>query len=241
MRTVPPGAATKPTIGILAGMGPRSTGPFLDLVVTACQEMSGARHDIDFPKMLICSQPAPFYEDRPIDHAALEAATLDGLKSLEAAGVDFLAIACNTVHIYYPRLAAAVSVPLLNIVELAVHGVPAAAGTVALVAARPTAESGLFQDALHAAGHRVVDLNWQDQVDGLLSAVRESTDPEVFRRLWEPLLQKVRAAEVGAVLVACLDLSGVVRFAGTELPIVDAADCLARAIVRRWMGVDAEG
>jgi aspartate/glutamate racemase len=33
-----------PTIGILAGMGPRSTGPFLDLVVTACQKMYGARH-----------------------------------------------------------------------------------------------------------------------------------------------------------------------------------------------------
>jgi len=240
MRTVPPGAAPKPTIGILAGMGPRSTGPFLDLVVTACQEMYGAWHDIDFPKMLICSQPAPFYEDRPIDHAALEAATLEGLKHLESAGVDFLAIACNTVHIYYPRLAAAVSVPLLNIVELAVDAVPAA-GTVALVAARPTAESGLFQDALHAAGHRVVDQDWQDQVDGLLSAVRESTDPEVFRRLWAPVLEKARAAEAGAVLVACLDLSGVVRFAETELPLVDAADCLARAIVQRWMGIDDEG
>ena len=49
------------------------------------------------------------------------------------------------------------------------------------------------------------------------------------------LLAKARAAEAGAVLVACLDLSGVVRFAETELPIVDAADCLAREIVRRWM------
>jgi aspartate racemase len=225
-----------PTIGILAGMGPRSTGPFLDLVVTACQEMYGARHDVDFPRMLICSQPAPIYEDRPVDHAALEAATLDGLEYLEAAGVDFLAIACNTVHIYYPRLAAAVSVPLLNIVELAVQAVPAAAGAaggVALVAARPTAESGLFQEALCAAGHRVVDPGWQEQVDGLLSAVRETTDPEVFRRRWAALLEKGSAA--GAVLVACLDLSAVVRFAAAELPIVDAADCLARGVVRRWL------
>ncbi len=228
---------SSPTIGILAGMGPRSTGPFLDLVVTACQEMYGARHDIDFPRLLICSQPAPFYEDRPIDHAALEAATLDGLKRLESAGVDFLAIACNTVHLYYPRLAAAVSVPLLNIVELAVQAVPAAAGSVALVAARPTAESGLFQDALRAAGHRVVDLDWQDQVDGLLAAVRESTDPELLRRRWAPILEKARAAEIGAVLVACLDLSAIVRHAGTDLSIVDAADALARAVVQRWLAL----
>jgi aspartate racemase len=226
-----------PTIGILAGMGPRSTGPFLDLVVTACQEMYGARHDIDFPKMLICSQPAPFYEDRPIDHAALEAATLDGLKHLESAGVDFLAIACNTVHIYYPRLAAAVSVPLLNIVELAVRAVPGSASGVALVAARPTSESGLFQEALRAAGHRVVELDWQSDVDGMLSAVRESTDPDVFRSLWAPIFEKARRAGVGAVLVACLDLSGVVRHADTDLTVVDAADCLARAVVRQWLSV----
>ena len=224
-----------PTIGILAGMGPRSTGPFLDLVVTACQEMYGARHDIDFPKMLICSQPAPFYEDRPIDHAALEAATLDGLKTLESAGVDFLAIACNTVHIYHPRLAASVSVPLLNIVELAVQAVPAGAGMIALIAARPTAESSLFQDALRAAGHRVIDPGWQSDIDAMLTAVRETTDPAIFRRLWASLLAKARAGGAGAVLVACLDLSGVMRFAETELPIVDAADCLARGIVQRWM------
>jgi aspartate racemase len=223
------------TIGILAGMGPRSTGPFLDLVVTACQELYGARHDIDFPKMLICSQPAPFYEDRPIDHAALEAATLEGLKTLEAAGADFLAIACNTVHIYYPRLAAAVAAPLLNIVELAVQALPASAGKVALVAARPTVESGIFQDALRASGHQVSELDWQSDVDAMLGAVRESTDPDVFRRLWTSLLAQAEAADASAVLVACLDLSGVVRFAETKLPIVDAADCLAREIVRRWM------
>ncbi len=216
-------------------MGPRSTGPFLDLVVTACQELYGARHDIDFPKMLICSQPAPFYKDRPIDHAALEAATLEGLKTLESAGAGFLAIACNTVHIYYPRLASAVSVPLLNIVELAVQAVPASAGKVALVAARPTVESGIYQEALLASGHRVAEIDWQGDIDGMLGAVRESTDPDVFRRLWASLLAKAEAADVSAVLVACLDLSGVVRFAETKLPIIDAADCLAREIVRRWL------
>lgn len=230
-----------PTIGILAGMGPRSTGPFLDLVVSACQEIYGARHDVEFPKMLICSQPAPFYEDRPIDHAALEAATLDGLKHLESAGVDFLAIACNTVHIYYPRLAAAVSVPLLNIVELAVQAVPGSSRAIALVAARPTADSGLFQNALRAAGHELVDPDWQSGVDAMLSAVRETTDPEVFRQIWAPLLEKARAAGADTVLVACLDLSGVVRFAATRLAIVDAADCLARAVVQQWIALAKRG
>ncbi len=226
---------TAPTIGVLAGMGPRSTGPFLDLVVDACQEIYGARHDIDFPKMLICSQPAPFYEDRQVDHAALEAATLDGLRQLESAGVNFLAIACNTVHIYYPRLAAAVSVPLLNIVDLAVQAIPSSTKTVALVAARPTADSELFQRSLQGAGFNVATISWQSDVDEMLSELREAADPGVLRDSWTTLLGKVSACGADSVLLACLDLSGAVRFASHQVPIIDSARCLARQVVRHWL------
>lgn len=224
-----------PTIGILAGMGPRSTAPFIDLVVTQCQAQYGARHDIDFPKMLICSQPAPFYEDRPVDHAALEAAILDGLQHLERAGADFLAIACNTAHIYYSKLATSVGVKLLNIVDLAVQAIPASSRKLALVAARPTVESGIFQDALRERGHEVCDLGWQDDVDRLLAATRETTEPSAFRDLWAGLTDQAESAGVDALLVACLDLSGVLHHAKTPLPIVDAAQCLAEEIVREWL------
>ena len=49
-------------IGILAGMGPRSTAPFVDLVVSECRNQYGARHDIDFPPMMILSWPTPFFD-----------------------------------------------------------------------------------------------------------------------------------------------------------------------------------
>lgn len=51
----------QPLIGILAGMGPRSTAPFVDLVIDECQSQYGATFDIDFPRMLILSQPTPFF------------------------------------------------------------------------------------------------------------------------------------------------------------------------------------
>ncbi|TCO68302.1 hypothetical protein [Marinisporobacter balticus] len=38
-------------IGILAGMGPRSTAPFLDLVIDECQLQYGAKYDEEFPHM----------------------------------------------------------------------------------------------------------------------------------------------------------------------------------------------
>jgi aspartate racemase len=197
--------------------------------------MYGARHDIDFPRMLICSQPAPFYEDRAIDHAALESATLSGLKYLQSAGVDFIGIACNTVHIYYEQLARELQVPLLNIVELAAIQTKRRKGKVAIVAARPTVESNIYQRAITAHETEVVDLHWQDEVDGLLSAVRETTDPTVFQALWKPITSKATSAGLSSIVLACLDLSGVVKYWEPETPVIDAADCLAKELVHKWL------
>lgn len=223
-----------PTIGILAGMGPRSTGPFIDLVVTECQVQYDACHDIDFPKMLICSQPAPFYEDRPVDHPALEFAIKDGLLHLEKAGCDFLAIACNTAHIYYENLAAAVGVKLLNIVELAVQALPPSAKKVAIIAAAPTVEANIFQTAIRRCGYTLCAPDWQTDIDEMLTATRMATTPETFTSHWARLTERAEEAEVDTLLVACLDLSAVVRHAVTSIAIVDAAQCLAREIVAEW-------
>lgn len=216
-------------------MGPRSTAPFIDLVVTECQTQYGARDDIDFPKMMICSQPAPFYEDRPIDHRALEAAIRDGLQHLERSGADFLAIACNTAHVYYPQLAASVRVPLLNMVELTVAAIPGSARRLAVIAARPTAESRIYEDAIEQRGFHVVDLDWQSDVDHLLGASRTSADRGLFARLWAGLTHRAEAANADTIVVACLDLSGILSSADTTLHMLDASQCLAREIVAEWL------
>jgi aspartate racemase len=226
----------QPLIGILAGMGPRSTAPFIDLVVTECQQQYGARDDIDFPKMMICSQPAPFYEDRPTDHMALEGAIREGLQHLERTGADFLAIACNTAHIYYPQLAQCVNVPLLlNMVDLSVASIPASARKIALIAARPTAESGIYQTALFERGFALAGVDWQSQIDHLLGVTRTTTDPLVFAKLWHELIVQAQAADADTILVACLDLSAIIVHASTDLQIVDAAQCLAHEIVKQWL------
>lgn len=225
----------QPLIGILAGMGPRSTGPFLDIVVMECQRQYGARDDIDFPRMMICSQPAPFFEDRPPDHAALEAAIRDGLQHLERTGADFLAIACNTAHIYYPQLVRSVGVPLLNMVEITVAALPGSARQVALLAARPTVEAGIYQASLQRRGIGLATLDWQGQVDHLLGATRTTRDSAHFTRIWHELLGQARNSGADTVLVACLDVSAILIHARTDLRLVDASQCLAQEIVREWL------
>ena len=101
-------------IGILAGMGPKSTGPFVDQVISAFQRLTGAKDDIDFPPMLIYSLPTPFYVDQPVDHTLMQKTISTGLKKLEEWGASFIAMPCNTAHLYFSELQQGVRIPLLN-------------------------------------------------------------------------------------------------------------------------------
>lgn len=225
----------KPTIGILAGMGPHSTAPFIDLVIHECQRRYGAKNDIDFPRMMIYSLPTPFYVDRPIDHSAMEAELRSGLQGLERFGVDFTAIACNMAHIYYPQLAKSIRSPLLNMVELALDAIPRTARKIALVASRPTVESEIYQIGIRKRGFEVADPDWQSLVDKLIESTRTTNDSSLFRKTWDALFELAQQADADKVIVACLDLSAIGKHIVSNVPILDASRCLAQEIVRQWL------
>ena len=135
-------------IGILAGMGPKSTGPFVDTVVAECQTIYGAKHDMDFPHMMIYSCPTPFYMDRPIDHAAMKKAIIEGAQKLESTGVDFIAMPCNTAHLYFEELQHSITIPILNIVDETLKAIPENTKRVALLATEATVQAGIYQDGI---------------------------------------------------------------------------------------------
>lgn len=228
-----------PTIGILAATGPRSITPFIDLIVSECQSQYGARHDTDFPKMLICAQPMPGHEDRPVERDAVEEALRNGLRQLERAGADFLAIACDTAHTSDPRLAESVGVRVLNPVDLMLEAIPLSAQKLALAAARPAIESEVFQHALWRSGHKLVDLDWQQEIDTLIAAARTSPgtslDSCACAQRWAALTARAEEAGIDTLLVSCFDLHGSIRHGDTALHIVDVAHCLARGIVAEWL------
>ena len=94
-------------------MGPRSTAPFVDMVIDECDRQYAPRAMGEFPHMIVYSLPAPFRLEA-MDHEAVQGAIIAGLQRLESFGVDFIAMPCNTAHLYFPRLRDSVSVPLLS-------------------------------------------------------------------------------------------------------------------------------
>ncbi|MGH0484681.1 aspartate/glutamate racemase family protein [Bacillus mycoides] len=213
-------------IGILAGMGPKSTGPFVDTVVAECQTIYGAKHDMDFPHMMIYSCPTPFYMDRPIDHAAMKKAIIEGAQKLESTGVDFIAMPCNTAHLYFEELQRSITIPILNIVDETLKAIPENTKRVALLATEATVQANIYQDGITKRDIEYIhNEQWQEMINQIITCIKGG-EIEEARKLWSLLVLQLKD-EVDTAIIACTDLNVVV-----SEDFVDSAQCLAKAVVR---------
>ncbi|MDA1838466.1 MULTISPECIES: aspartate/glutamate racemase family protein [unclassified Bacillus cereus group] len=216
-------------IGILAGMGQKSTGPFVDTVVAECQTIYGAKHDMDFPHMMIYSCPTPFYMDRPIDHEAMKKAIIEGAQKLESTGASFIAMPCNTAHLYFEELQQSLSIPILNIVDETLKAIPETAKRVALLATEATVRAEIYQDGI---AKRNIDYiyyeQWQESINQIITYIKSGEVKEAHR-LWDALVLQLKD-EVDTAIIACTDLNVV-----ANEDFVDSAQCLAKAVVKMYV------
>ncbi|MDR3563224.1 MAG: amino acid racemase [Negativicutes bacterium] len=218
-------------IGILAGMGPKATAPFVDKVVQLCQQLYGAKNDLDFPPMMIYSCPTPFYLDRPLDHAAMEVAIVGGTRRLAATGTEFIAIPCNTAHVYYDAIRQSVDIPVLNMVEETLIRLESSCKRVALLATPSTVEAGIYQQGLADRGYDyIADETWQETVNTIIAAIKSPDGLARAQDSWEGLLRQL-AQQVDAVILGCTDLNVVANRSPASVTVVDAGHCLAQAVV----------
>ncbi|NTU26192.1 amino acid racemase [Bacillus tequilensis] len=222
-------------IGILAGMGPKSTSPFVDKVIDYCQKLYGAENDIDYPHMMIYSCPTPFYADRPIDHDEMKRAIIDGAVKLEKTGVDFIALPCNTAHVYYEEIQRELSVPLLHIIEETIKEMPHTAKKVAVLGTISTMQSGIYQKGLKANGQKFVHKDhWQQAVNQLITAIKKPNHMQDPQALWQTLYEEI-SQHADSIISACTDLNAVLDNIQSEIPIIDSSDCLAKSTVSTYL------
>ena len=229
----------KKLIGILAGMGPRSTAPFVDLVIDECQSQYGAKYDEEFPAMMIYSLPTPFYINSPINHELMKNTIIEGLKKLEATGVSFIAMPCNSAHIYFDDLCACIKIPLLNIVAETISQLPINPQKVTLFSTSSTFESEIYQKGISKSGHQFIFKDqWQIKVNKLIEKIKLNQDDFENIQLWNELVSEVEKEKIECILIACTDLNVVLGKANTKINIIDSSRCLARLMVIKYMGLE---
>lgn len=226
-------------IGILAGMGPRSTAPFLDLVISECQLQYGAKNDEDFPHMMIYSLPTPFYVDRPIDHDIMKRTIIEGLKKLEDIGAGFIAMPCNSAHIYFEELKKAINIPLLNIVEETTKHLPRVPQKVTLFSTQSTFDASIYQIGISNAGHEFYfKAEWQSKLNSLIQKIKINKNDKENLVIWNELMEEANKEAIESIIIACTDLNVVIDKYISNINIIDSSKCLASAVIREYLNLN---
>ncbi|WBW98544.1 aspartate/glutamate racemase family protein [Oceanirhabdus sp. W0125-5] len=228
---------TEKFIGILAGMGPRSTAPFVDLVVDECQFQYGAKYDEEFPPMMIYSLPTPFYIDRPINHELMKNSIIKGLQKLESIGVSFIAMPCNSAHVYFNELTDFINIPLLNIVTETVKQLPLVLQNVTLFSTASTFESGIYQKGIIGNGHKFTfKEEWQVKLNNLIQNIKVDKENIENIGIWNELIEDAKKESIDSIVIACTDLNVVLeKTHNTPINIIDSSKCLAESVVSKYL------
>ncbi len=226
----------KPIIGILAGMGPKSTAPFLDLVIEQCQKQYGARNDIDFPHIIIYSLPTPFYINQKINDKDLKSAICKGLQKLESTGVNFISMPCNAAHKYFDSLKSCTKIPLLNIVKSTTKKLNKTSKHVTLFATRTTVEANIYQDILEKQKVKLIlKEEWQKEINNLIQSVKNGDNQKKLLSITKQLSTYLKGEKVDTIIIACTDITKIVKTM-KGFTIIDSSEALAEETIKKYLG-----
>src|SRR5262249_54795617 len=144
-------------------------------------------------------------------------------RGLEQAGADFLIIACNTAHAFAGEIEAAVSIPLISMIDATVDAAmeekPLRVGVLAADGCR---RAQLYHRAFQARGVEPLFLADDAQADfmTLLYRIKAGDVGEETRRRMQQLSINLNARGAQAIIAAC-----------TEVPLVLDADVLAVPLI----------
>ncbi len=229
------GAGAEKVLGVLGGMGPLATADFYAKLV----RLTPARTDQDHPRVIIDSNPkipdrtAGLEGEGPDPTPSLTATA----RALERAGVDVIAIPCNSAHAYLAAIRQAVRVRVLDIME----EVAAAAASLAprpravgLLATPGTLRARLYHRALAAQGIEVVAPTADEEagVEGAIKAVKAgSLGAETRARVREAAAALIRRG-ADAIVLGCTELPLVMGPHDAPVPVLDGTEILAAAALR---------
>ncbi|WP_099363952.1 aspartate/glutamate racemase family protein [Fredinandcohnia onubensis] len=218
------------TLGIMGGMGPLATVDLMNKII----RLTPAQRDQDHIHMIVDNYPQiPDRTEAIMGKGANPLSfMIESAKRLEAAGADFIAIACNTAHYYLDDIQNSVNIPIMNMPKETVRFIDKAGfKTIALLATDGTLSSNLYQESLREGGFAVVEpdpVTQESIMEGIYSV--KSGDLNKGKKLFLHASKTVIEQGAEAIIAACTEIPLVL----TEIDgikLIDPTQILANKIV----------
>jgi aspartate racemase len=210
----------KRTIGILGGIGPESSAKFYQSLIDKLQKRNFIKANEDYPHIILNSIPAP----ELVNHTDLKT-YIEGVRTLEKAGAEFIVIVCNTVHLYFKELENSVKIPIINLKEeMRTHLENKKPQEFLILGSRRSIDSNL----LGFEGINMADDD-KDRIDQIILSYNAGKDKEVQKSTINKMIKKYKAK---TLVVACTELSSLLKDITTSK--IDTMDILLEATIREW-------
>lgn len=222
-------------VGILGGVGPMATVYFMQRVL----EMTDASRDQDHVDMLVWNhasipdRTAYIVGDSDVSPGPVMA---EDARQLERAGAKFIALPCNTAQAFQDEVASAVSIPVIDIVEVTIAAAMAAVPgltTLGILATDGTLRAETYHRAAEAAGLTPVapdDVVQKDVMSMIYDGVKAGMPVE--RDRFDAAVAHLRAKGAGAIVLGCTELSILqTDLKVDDADVVDSLDALAARTV----------
>lgn len=218
-------------VGVLGGMGPLATVDFMHKLLAA----TPATRDQDHLPLLVSSIPQ--VPDRTAAYRGEGASPLPALiasgRRLVDGGAALIVMPCNTAHLWFEPLQAALGVPMLHLVDAALAEAAEAVGgaPLGLLATEATLASGLYTA-------RAPRIDWCQPT---AAEVRAGITPGIAAiKAGDLATGRARLSAVACALVrrgaralvlGCTEIPLVLDAASAPVPVIDATAALARRTV----------
>lgn len=200
-------------IGILGGVGPRASAHFLQAFIRKLNER-GISQDGDFPTIILLSLPLDEWGITGAHDKMVVAGQLqEAAKWLDNAGVEIIAIPCNTVHEFHDQLQS--KAPILNIIEETLRDAPQSVG---VLCSRQSRESRLYE----RGGRNVLYVADQSVVDAVIGSAMAGLPSDI-----DCLVAQLKAKGAEAIILGCTELSFCHY---TSASVIDSTERLAEAL-----------
>ena len=221
------------TIGLIGGMSWESTIPYYCQINEIIKQRLGGLHSA---KIILYS--VDFHEIEQLQRTdewdtagKLLAASAC---SLEHAGADFLVLCTNTMHKVAPAIEAAVTIPLLHIVDTTVNAIKQAGySKVGLIGTRFTMEQPFYRERLA-------------QQHGLETCTPDAQDRDIIQRIifeelclgilrpesrlaYRHIMEKLVARGAQAIILGCMEISLQVDQTDSIVALLDTTTLHAQA------------
>ncbi len=223
------------TIGLLGGMTCESSVEYYRLINEGVRERLGGIHSaqslmfsVDFGEI----QPEMEIERWDLVLARL----IEGSLHLQRGGADFLVICTNTMHRMADRIASAIEIPILNIIDVTAEAIKAGGcTTIGLLGTRFTMTQDFYRKRL-LENHGIETLIPTDEEVALIHRVimEELTvgviNPQSKKSYWE-IIGNLQHDGAEGIILGCTEIPLLVQQGEVELPLFDTTLLHARAAV----------